>query len=169
MKGNHHITDIVDFSQEHWPHTNTLIHRYVLHLHRLSAVEMQRAEPVMAEFGLSMTEFDLLATLRRTPSPHVLTPTELQRSTLLSSGGQTKVLYQLESSGLISRSVDEGDKRSKRVHLTRKGKSVIEKAMAAVMDKLEYGVAAAGLSQQEMSQLIKLMGKLLATLESDHL
>ena len=167
MKDSYHVTDIIEFCQQNWPQSDSAIHRYVLHLHRLSNIEMQRAEPVMAEFGLTMTEFDLLATLRRGPEPHVLTPTELQRSTLLSSGGQTKVLHQLEERGLVSRSVDKEDKRSKLVHLTKIGKSVIENAMAAVMDELDSGIVAANLSPQELAQLTKLMGKLLQALETD--
>ena len=166
MKQNHHVQDIMGFCRQHWPESDSLIHHYILHLHRLSQVETQRAEPVMASFGLSMTEFDVLATLRRSARPYVLSPTDLQRSTLLSSGGQTKVLYQLERRGLVLRSVDPQDKRSKLVHLNRKGKTVIEQAMAATLDGLSAGVAQAGLSAPELEQLITLLGKLLAHLEA---
>lgn len=166
MKNNHRVADIVDLCEQHWRESDSAAHRYILHLHRLSNVEAMLAEPVMAQFGLSMTEFDVLATLRRSASPYVLSPTDLQRSTLLSSGGQTKVLYQLEDRGLVRRSVDHQDKRSKLVHLSRKGRTLIEKAMAAVLACISGGMERAGMSVQEIEQLTGLMGKLLAALET---
>ena len=165
MDNHHQISDIVGFCRENWQESDTDVHRYILHLHRLSNVETQRGEPLMAQFGLSMTEFDLLATLRRAPAPYVLSPTQLQRSTLLSSGGLTKLLYQLEERQLVSRSVDREDKRSKLVHLTPGGKKLIEKAMTRVLAQLSAGVEQAGMSKQELKLLIVLMGKLLQALE----
>ena len=90
--------------------------------------------------------------------PYVLTPTELQRSVLITSGGLTKLLYQLEARGLVSRSVQAQDKRSKLVHLTSKGKKLVERAVAEVMQVESQWIEQA-LSEKELEQLKKLLGK----------
>ena len=166
MKEHHSVDDILLFCRNNWPETDTPEHRYILHLHRLSEQESLRTGRTIQQYGLSLTEFDILATLRRSAPPHILNPTELQRSTLLSSGGQTKVLYQLEERKLIKRSVCKEDKRSKLVHLSGKGKTLIEKAMKETLGNRETSVRAAGMSKKELDLLSGLLGKLLRGIET---
>lgn len=166
MKEHHPVEDILSFCRNNWPETHIPAHQYVLYLHRLSEQESTQASLALRQYDLSLTGFDILATLRRSASPHILNPTELQRSTLLSSGGQTKALYQLEEQGLVKRSVCDEDRRSKLVHLTRKGKSTIEKAMAETLQQLETSVRAAGMSDRELGTLIRLLGKLSQGIEN---
>lgn len=160
-------TQIYSFCEQHWPQSHTLTHQHILYLHRLVQLESLETGQVFKTHELSAAEFDILATLRRTQAPHILSPTELQRSTLLSSGGQTKVLYHLESKRFISRSVNPTDKRSKFVHLTSKGKRTVETAMAEMLERLETVFNQSKLNKQEQSQLIKLLSKLLDTLEDN--
>lgn len=82
-------------------------------------------------FGLSLGQFDILATLRRQGPNGRLTPTELMRSVMLSSGGMTNRLDRLEDGGLIERSADPDDRRGVVVGLTPKGRALIEAAAAA--------------------------------------
>jgi DNA-binding MarR family transcriptional regulator len=83
----------------------------------------------MAAHGLLPGWFDLLAALRRSGAPYELNPTELMRTTMLSSGGMTKRLDRLEDAGLVARRPDPGDRRGTLVGLTRKGKAVIDAAV----------------------------------------
>jgi DNA-binding MarR family transcriptional regulator len=85
----------------------------------------------LARFGLSISEFNALSALRRTGNPYALSPTELSRALLLSSGGLTKLLERLESRGLIARSPDLSDGRGVVVKLTADGYSTQETAMQA--------------------------------------
>ena len=158
---------VFGFCEQHWPETHNVPHHYVLYLHRLVQLEHQSSDAVMKRHGLSGAEFDILATLRRTESPFVLSPTQLQRSTLLSSGGQTKLLYQLEAKGLIERSVNPDDKRSKFVHLNTAGKELVEVVMAETLARLRGLFDEAGLKKKDVRQLIGLMGKLLTVLEGE--
>src|SRR3954453_10013071 len=55
--------------------------------------------PDSARYGLNGGEFDVLAALRRTGAPYRLTPTELSRALLVTSGGMTNRLRSLEERG----------------------------------------------------------------------
>jgi DNA-binding MarR family transcriptional regulator len=83
----------------------------------------------LAPYGLQPGWFDLLAALRRAGAPYELNPTRLMRATLLSSSGMTKRLDRMEAAGLIERRPDPNDRRGTLVRLTRRGKSLIDKAV----------------------------------------
>jgi DNA-binding MarR family transcriptional regulator len=98
---------------------------------RLAELLQQQLEPVFARFGVNGGEFDVLATLRRAGSPFELTPTQLSRSLMVTSGGMTKRLGALESRGLITRVQDHDDRRSRKVALTERGRRLAEEIVAA--------------------------------------
>ena len=66
----------------------------------ISGCCLQAATRDFARFGLSGGEFDVLAALRRAGEPYRLTPGELSRSTMVSTGGMTKRLDRLEAAKL---------------------------------------------------------------------
>jgi DNA-binding MarR family transcriptional regulator len=74
-------------------------------------------------------EFDVLATLRRAGAPYCLSPTQLYKSLLVTSGAMTNRLNHLEEQGLIERIHDPDDKRSTLVSLTAYGRERIEQAL----------------------------------------
>jgi DNA-binding MarR family transcriptional regulator len=84
----------------------------------------------LSHHGLQQGWFDLLAAMRRAGRPYELTPTELMRATMLSSGGITKRLDRLAEAGLLARRPDPSDRRGTLVRLTRSGKATIDQAMA---------------------------------------
>lgn len=83
----------------------------------------------IAEHELQPGWFDLLAALRRAGAPYELNPTELMRSTMLSSGGMTKRLDRLAEAGLVERRPDPRDRRGTLVRLTASGKAVVDDAV----------------------------------------
>lgn len=124
--------------------------------------------PLLAKHGLSQAELDVLATLRNGGQEKdggsgegrfELTPSRIQARMLITSGGLTKVLAQLERRELVSRSRQEGDLRVKPVSLTPAGRGLVEAAMADL-------VAATGawmrhaLSSEEMARLQNLLARL---------
>lgn len=117
----------------------------------------------IAPFQIQPRDFAVLATLRISGPPYELTPTAIYRSELLSSGGLTKILYRLEKSRLISRQKSGVDRRSRLVRLTRKGKTTIERAMAANLKMQDKYLV--GLSATEQANLAELLEKLLTPVE----
>jgi DNA-binding MarR family transcriptional regulator len=100
----------------------------------------------------------VLATLRRTGEPYELTPTELMDQTMVTSGAVTKRLDRLEGAGLVERRVSDGDRRSRIVVLTEKGRELIDRAApehfaneARLLEPLSAG---------ERATLARLLGKL---------
>lgn len=91
-------------------------------------LERLRAD-ALAQYGFKDGEFDVLATLRRAGAPYQLSPTELYRALLVTSGAMTNRVARLESAGLIERIADAQDKRSSRVALSERGKVLIEQAV----------------------------------------
>lgn len=116
-----------------------------------------------AEFGLQPGEFDVLATLRRAGQPYQLSPTELFKSMMVSSGTMTNRIDRLEKAGWVQRIPDKRDRRGTLIQLTDKGFSLIEAAVTAHVAN-EHRILA-GLTTQEKEQLCQLLSKLLLPFE----
>src|SRR5882762_1948447 len=85
--------------------------------------------PLFAEAGLQPGEFDVLATLRRSGKPYMLSPTRLYEALMISSGGMTARLDRLERAGLIERCPDPNDRRGKLIGLTDAGRALIDETI----------------------------------------
>jgi DNA-binding MarR family transcriptional regulator len=94
------------------------------------AEHLQRgANAALADHGLTLGEFDILGTLRRRGAGG-MTPTQILRWVVLTSGGMTARLDKLEGAGLIARRADPNDRRMVLIELTAKGKRVLDAATA---------------------------------------
>lgn len=127
----------------------------ILHLGR--RLEAQ-ADDCLKPLDLSYTELDLLATLRRSGKPYRLSPTELRKSVLLTSGAMTACLNRLERRGLLARSTDPADGRALLAQLTARGVRLADRAIA-----LRFAQAAEAvrkLDARERRQLAGLLRRL---------
>jgi DNA-binding MarR family transcriptional regulator len=95
-------------------------------LARLMDVELGKT---FASHGLDRASFDVLATLRRSAPPHRLTPTELMRASMVTSGAVTQRLDRLEARGLVARTPNEHDGRGVVVALTDAGHELIDRVL----------------------------------------
>lgn len=120
--------------------------------------------PLFAEHGLQPGEFDVLATLRRSGSPHALTPTDLYEAAMISSGSMTNRIDRLEKVGLVERRANPADRRGTLVVLTAAGLHMIDTIIALHVANQHKAVS--GLDLHEQEQLSHLLAKLLATAES---
>ncbi|MEU8135202.1 MarR family winged helix-turn-helix transcriptional regulator [Streptodolium elevatio] len=110
---------------------------------RLAKAEMGRT---FAEHGLDGPSFDMLATLRRSDPPHRLTPAELMRASMVTSGAISQRLDKLEARGLVTRTRGEADARNVYVGLTDKGRTLIDAALpdhVATEERMLSGLGAA--------------------------
>jgi DNA-binding MarR family transcriptional regulator len=129
-----------------------------LHAHLLRSVEAS-----LAEHGLQVGEFDVLAALRRQGPPYAMTPTRLARTLMLSPAGMTGRLDRLEAAGLVERRASPGDRRSVTITLTDTGRARVD---AAVTDHVATEARAlAPLSAAERRTLDRLLRALLAPFE----
>lgn len=95
-------------------------------------LDLARRE-AFATHGLEVWEFDVLAALRREGPPYELSPGELTRQTLSTSGTMTNRVDRLEAKGLVHREPNADDRRGVRVRLTVQGR---ERVLAALADLL---------------------------------
>ncbi|KAA6212514.1 MarR family transcriptional regulator [Streptomyces albofaciens JCM 4342] len=95
---------------------------------------------------LDAAAFDVLATLRRSPPPHRLTPAALMHASMVTSGAISQRLDRLEERGLITRTRRTHDARSFDVTLTAAGLELVDKALLddiATRNRLLAGVTRA--------------------------
>lgn len=93
---------------------------------RISRAVEKEAEALCGDFGITYWAFTVLVALRRSGQAYRLTPTELYRAGMVSSGGMTKRLVSLEGDGYIERVPAEQDRRSTYVRLTTKGRRLVD-------------------------------------------
>ena len=84
---------------------------------------------VLHRFGLSIADFDVLNTLRRVSDQHGSKPSDMARSSLITTGAMTSRLDRLERAGLIRRTPDPADWRGVLVRLTPRGSKVARQAL----------------------------------------
>lgn len=155
--------DVVDKVLKRWrderpdldPRPIAVVGRILL----LAGAFERRANNALAAHDLALSGFDVLAALRRAGSPYSLTPTELLRCVLLTSGAMTNRIDRLEKKGLVVRTPDSNDRRSMRVGLTPKGLRLVDEAVPVRFQ--EAKVALESLTRQEEEVLGSLLRKLL--------
>src|SRR5262249_54917481 len=123
----------------------------------------QGTNTIMGRSGLTRTTWDILPTLRRQPPPHQLSPTELYRALMRSSGWMTNRLHELERVGLIKRVSDPDDRRGVLVRLTRRGVALVDEV--APLHLRNERALLDPLSRSERKQLEDLLRSLLGPLE----
>ncbi|RFU40789.1 MarR family transcriptional regulator [Actinomadura logoneensis] len=113
---------------------------------------------VFAEQDLESWEFDVLTALRRAGAPYELSPGRLLRATLVTSGTMTNRIDRLTAAGLVERHPDPADKRGVLVRLTDAGRTRVDAAFAALLEREHAFLDALGPADRET------LGGLLRTL-----
>lgn len=126
---------------------------------RTSNIWQTQLDKVFKAHGLSSIEFDILATMRRS-DPTGITPTELYKTLMLSSGAVSTRLEHLVKEKLIERVSSEHDRRSCKVLLTKKGVNVIDEALNSHVGNMDSMLSK--LSSTEREQLSELLAKVLS-------
>ena len=110
---------------------------------------------VLARHGLTLPQFDVIATLRFSEG---VTQQELAERLLVTKGNVCGVLDRLEALGWVERRPDPQDRRANRLHLTAAGRRKIGQVMPehdAVMLAVMKGV-----SDADVKTLRKVLGEI---------
>nr|WP_028958324.1 MarR family transcriptional regulator [Sulfitobacter sp. 20_GPM-1509m] len=97
-----------------------------LYVQRAARVLARRFDDALRPFGLTNGQFSLLMSLNRPDGPRISDLVDLlgmDRTTL------TAALKPLERKGLVTAQADKADRRSRRLHLTDAGRSVLKQAL----------------------------------------
>jgi DNA-binding MarR family transcriptional regulator len=117
-----------------------------------------------ASYALKPGQFQVLAALRRR-DPVAMNGTELARAAILTSGAMTAVLDRLEEQGLIRRATDSVDRRVRRITITEKGRTQIDRALEQRLAR--HRALNAVLSLEEREALSAILRKLLIAVEGE--
>jgi DNA-binding MarR family transcriptional regulator len=116
-----------------------------------------------AEHDLEGWGFDVLSALRREGAPYELSPGQLVARTLVTSGTMTNRVDRLAARGLVSRGPDPSDRRGVKVTLTAAGRTVVDAAMADLLDRER--ILLNQLPPTERGHLAELLRQLLSPFE----
>jgi DNA-binding MarR family transcriptional regulator len=163
MKNEDHVSIILAQWAAERPDLDTSPMGIVGRISRLSLVVEKELEPVFVQSGLNHWSFDMLATLRRTGAPYRLSPTELFRSMMVTSGTMTNRIDRLAEKGLVRRVPDPDDRRGILVELTDQGRELIDSVL--ISHVTNEARLLHPLSREEQSTLAELLRKWLSSLE----
>lgn len=135
-------------------------------LSRLSRLIDVRLRETFREHGLDGATFDVLATLRRSGPDQRLTPADLMRSSMITSGAVTQRLDRLEQKGLVARTPHESDGRGVYVTLTDAGRELVDETLPDHLATEEAILAE--LDDDERARFTGTLRTLLESLEDAH-
>ncbi len=113
-------------------------------LHRLQ----RRLEQALEGHGLSLAQFDVLATIDVAEG---LSQQDLAERLLVTKGNICGLIDRMESGGLVQRRSDPADRRTNRMFLTRAGRAALARAAPGQMALLKKVMGA--LTAAELQQL----------------
>lgn len=158
-----HVTFITQQWEQERPDLDVTAMGIIGRVGRLYLAYQQGMQKTWAEFGLNAAKFDVLATLRRSGAPYVLSPGDLLKATMVASGTMTNRIDRLEADGLVRREVNPEDSRSFLIGLTEDGLALIDQAVTAHVQTQARLLE--GLEPQEVETLRHMLSKALAAAE----
>lgn len=129
------MTDIVDVGIGYWQQerpeidcSGKAVTGRILHF---SEMLMSAMNANLTKFGIKYSTYAIIATLRCVGAPYRMSPTQLQNTLLITSGGVSNLIRKVEAQGFIRRLVDPHDGRGTIVELTDEGYALSESTMPA--------------------------------------
>ena len=138
--------------------------RFWVSLARTYRLAYRRHSRALAPLGLTVSQFDVLATLFRSPASG-LRMGEISDRLLVTEGNVTGVVDRLQAAGLVERRADPVDRRAQRVRLTGQGHVLAERAIPVVEAELERVFA--GLDAEEMRHVQRMLRRARRSAESE--
>ena len=114
---------------------------------------------MMEQHGLPLTWFDALSRIRQSPEKR-LRLRELERASLFTRSGMTRLADRLEDAGLIRRERDPSDRRGVFLAITEEGESRIDEAWPDHQESIRHWYAR-HLDEEDAEALIRATSKIL--------
>ncbi len=152
--GDDWIEEVYEAWNREFPEADTQALKTLTRLARLSVLLGAFQQNVLSPLGLVISDFTVLAALRRLGPPYSASPSSLYNVLERSSGGMTKMIRRLEAVGLVERSPDPDDGRGSLVRLTAAGIEAHNESFAAfreAADRLLAGMTAAEVRRTDAS------------------
>jgi len=130
---------------------------------RLARYLDRHRRTAFAQHDLESWEFDVLAALRRSGEPYQLSPGQLLRETMVTSGTMTNRVDRLVARGLVTRTDHPDDRRGVLVRLTQSGKDAVDSAISDLLAAERQILAALPSAQRD--QLAESLRQLMAPYE----
>ena len=137
-----------------------LLHLTLLHLGRLVESSVQS---VIAPEGLEISEHSVLTALWFAGPPYTMSPTQLSQYILQTTSGMSKTLRRIERMGLIERTDDPNDGRSRLVVLTEKGREMSERPLRQLV--AQWTEQTKGIDAAELGETAKAVWALVPHLD----
>lgn len=125
-----HVDEIVSQWRRERPDVDVSGMEVIGRLTRVVGEIRPRLNEVFTRHDLESWEFDMLATLVRTGSPHQLTPGQLLDAMMITSGAMTNRIDRLVQRGYVQRAKNPNDGRQVLVTLTDAGRDKVDAALA---------------------------------------
>ncbi|HMM28291.1 MAG: MarR family transcriptional regulator [Chloroflexota bacterium] len=125
-----------------------------LHLVRIYQRVVHAEQALLAQYGLTSSQFDVLSHIATAPG---LNQQALAGRLLVTKGNVAGLLDRLECAGLVKRQPDPDDRRSHRLYLTPAGRAAFEAAAPALEAMLAQQLEA--LDERDRSQLMALLAR----------
>jgi DNA-binding MarR family transcriptional regulator len=132
MKIGKYVDETVATWQQQRPDLDFVPMGHMLRFHAMAEAAMAKIQSITKSHGLTLGEFDVLATLRRHGPTSTLTPSYIAEVAMVSPSGLTHRLSQLEQSGHITRLADDSDRRSSLVSITKSGAAVADQIIEQI-------------------------------------
>jgi DNA-binding MarR family transcriptional regulator len=125
---------------------------------------LQKArDRALRELGTDTPTLEVLATLRRSGAPYRLRTSEIEAATSVTAGAISQRLDRLEARGFVHRERDHADKRVIYVSLTKKGRDLIDRVVAGLMER--ENLLLTPLNERERNTLERLLTRWLRWFE----
>lgn len=164
-------TDRVDALRAEWarerPDIDTSPVAVVARIGRAARFLDTGMDGYFSQHGISRPSWDILATLRRSGPPFRLSPTDLYRAVMRTSGAMTRRIDTLERAGWVTRGPDPADRRGIMVELTPEGLALVDAVAEGHVENERKLLAS--LSDDEQQTLAELLKKLLLAFEREGL
>jgi DNA-binding MarR family transcriptional regulator len=119
------IDEHVEAAVREFPEIEPAVEGIVSRIEKLSRYLEKSGIDSLARHDLGVGEYKVLVRLRLAGAPYRLSPTDLSKELMLSSGAMTNRLDRLEERGLVARKPEPRDRRGILVELTERGSEVL--------------------------------------------